>query len=153
MSIVASTPNSDRLFRVLIEHNPEVIALLSPEGTVLYTSPSIQRVLGYTPEQCMATSAWAIVHSDDRAALAHTCQHLLALSGLMKTHQFRCRHTDTSLWKWRGAFFGFLSGMAQEKRLVVVPHAASSYAPLSDSMSGYQNSPLDKHNSYLLYSL
>ena len=99
MSIEASTPNSDRLFRVLIEHNPEVIALLSPEGTVLYTSPSIQRVLGYTPEECMATSACAIVHPDDRAALEHTFQHLLAVPGLIDTQQFRCRHKDGTL-RW-----------------------------------------------------
>ena len=99
MSIEAYTPNSDRLYRALIEHNPEVIALLSPEGTVLYTSPSIQRVLGYTPEECMAKSAGAIVHPDDRAALAHTFQHLLAIPGLMETHQFRCRHKDGT-WRW-----------------------------------------------------
>ena len=99
MSIEASTPNSDRLFRVLIEHNPEVIALLSPEGTVIYASPSIERVLGYTPQECMAASGCAIVHPDDRAALAHTFQHLLAIPGLMDTQQFRCRHKDGT-WRW-----------------------------------------------------
>jgi hypothetical protein len=52
-----------------------------------------------------------------------------------------------------GAFFGFLRAMAQEKRLVVVPHTVSSHAPLSGSLSGCQHSPLDKHNSYLLYLL
>jgi len=52
-----------------------------------------------------------------------------------------------------GAFFGFLRAMAQEKRLVVVPHTVSSHAPLSGSMSGFQVSPLDKRNSYLLYLL
>jgi hypothetical protein len=50
-----------------------------------------------------------------------------------------------------GAFFGFLRAMAQEKRLVVVPHTVSSHAPLSGSLSGCQHSPLDKHYSYLLY--
>ena len=41
-----------------------------------------------------------------------------------------------------GAFFGFLRALAQEKRPVVVPHAASSHAPLSGSMSGCQHSLL-----------
>ena len=52
-----------------------------------------------------------------------------------------------------GAFFGFLRAMAQEKRPVVVPLTVSSHAPLSGSLSGCQHSPLDKHNSYLLYFL
>ena len=66
-----------------------------------------------------------------------------------KSKQYR----DLFMEVEEGSFFGFLRAMAQEKRPVVVPHAASSHAPLSGSMSGFQVSPLDKHNSYLLYFL
>jgi len=61
MSIEVSATNSDRRFRVLIEHSPEVIALLTAEGTVLYASPSIERVLGYTPQECMAINGCAVI--------------------------------------------------------------------------------------------
>jgi hypothetical protein len=67
----------------------------------------------------------------------------------MKSKQYR----DLFMEVEEEAFFGFLRAMAQEKRLVVVPHTVSSQAPLSGSMSGCQVSPLDKHNSYLLYLL
>ncbi len=99
MSIEASATDSDRRFRVLIEHSPEVIMLLTREGAVLYTSPSIERVLGYTPQECMAKSACAVIHPDDSASLGHTLQHLLAIPGLVNTHQFRCRHRDGT-WRW-----------------------------------------------------
>jgi PAS domain S-box-containing protein len=99
MSLEASATNNDRWFRALIEHSSEVIALLTPEGTVLYTSPSIERVLGYTPQECMAKSACAVIHPDDSVSLGHTFQHLLAIPGLVNTHQFRCRHKDGT-WRW-----------------------------------------------------
>ena len=71
MSIKASAPDSDRRFRVLIEHSPEVIVLLTPEGTVLYASPSIERVLGYTPQECMAINGFAFIHPDGISSIAH----------------------------------------------------------------------------------
>ena len=99
MSIEVSATNSDRRFRVLIEHSPEVIVLFTPEGTVLYASPSIERVLGYTPQECMAINGFAVIHPSDIASLTHTFQHLLAIPGLVDTHQFRCRHKDGT-WRW-----------------------------------------------------
>jgi PAS domain S-box-containing protein len=99
MSIEASATNSDRRFRVLIEHSPEVIVLFTPGGTVLYASPSIERVLGYTPHECMAINGCAVIHPDDIASLAHPFQHLLDIPGLVDTHQFRCRHKDGT-WQW-----------------------------------------------------
>jgi PAS domain S-box-containing protein len=99
MSIEVSATNSDRRFRVLIEHSPEVIVLFTPDGTVLYASPSIERVLGYTPHECMAINGCAVIHPDDIASLAHPFQHLLAIPGLVDTHQFRCRHKDGT-WRW-----------------------------------------------------
>ena len=99
MSLEASDPNSDRRFRVLIEHSPDAIALLTPEGTVIYVSPSIEHVLGYTPQEFIAVNGFAIIHPDDIVSLAHIFQHLLAVPGLIDTQQFRCRHNDGT-WRW-----------------------------------------------------
>ena len=99
MSLEASAPDSDRRFRVLIEHSLEVIVLFTPEGTVLYASPSIERVLGYTPQECMAINGCAVIHPGDIASLAHTFQQLLAIPGLVDTKQFRSRHKDGT-WRW-----------------------------------------------------
>jgi PAS domain S-box-containing protein len=102
MSIKVSATNSDRRFRVLIEHSPDVIALLTPEGTVIYASPSIERVLGYTPQEYMANNGFANIHPGDIASLAHTFQHMLAIPGLVDTQQFRCFHKDGT-WRWAEA--------------------------------------------------
>ena len=99
MSIEASTHNSDRRFRALIEHSIDAIALLTPEGTVTYASPSIERVLGYTPQEFMTINGFDVIHPDDIPSIAHTFQQLLATPELVDTKQFRSRHKDGA-WRW-----------------------------------------------------
>ena len=36
-----------------------------PDGTIRYLSPSVERVLGYTPEEVVGTSTAEYVHPDD----------------------------------------------------------------------------------------
>ena len=98
MSIKASA-TSDRRFRVLIEHSLEVIVLFTPEGTVLYASPSIERVLGYTPEEFIAINGFASIHPDDVAALAQIIQYRLTSPEMVETRQIRYRHKDGT-WRW-----------------------------------------------------
>jgi PAS domain S-box-containing protein len=98
MSIEVSTRN-DRRFRALIEHSTDAIALLTPEGTVTYASPSIERVLGYTPQEFMTINGFDVIHPGDIHSLAHTFQQLLAIPGLVETQQFRSRHKDGT-WRW-----------------------------------------------------
>src|SRR5258708_27038008 len=98
MTIEIST-HSDRRFRVLIEHSTDAIALLTPEGTVTYASPSIERVLGYTPQEFMTINGFDVIHPDDIPSIAHTFQQLLATPELVDTKQFRSRHKDGA-WRW-----------------------------------------------------
>jgi PAS domain S-box-containing protein len=98
MSLEVST-HSDRRFRALIEHGTDAIALLTPEGTVIYASPSIERILGYPPHEFMTFNGFAVIHPGDLPSLVHTFQHLLAIPGLVATQQIRSCHKDGS-WRW-----------------------------------------------------
>jgi PAS domain S-box-containing protein len=98
MSIEVGT-QSDRRFRALIEHSTDAIALFTSEGTVTYVSPSIERLLGYTPREFMTINGFAVIHPDDIPAIADTFQRLLVMPGLVDTKQFRSRHKDGS-WCW-----------------------------------------------------
>jgi len=98
MSIEVST-HSDRWFRALIEHSTDAIALLTPEGTITYASPSIERILGYTPQEFMTLNGFDVIHPGDDSSLARTFQQLLATPGLVETQQFRSCHKDGT-WRW-----------------------------------------------------
>src|SRR5262249_22681811 len=90
---------SDHRFRVLIEHSNDAIALLTPEGPVTYVSASIERILGYTPQECMTINAGDVFHPSDLPALADLLQHLLTIPGRGETRQVRCRRKDGT-WRW-----------------------------------------------------
>ncbi len=57
-------------FRSLVQNASDVITVVDAEGTILFASPSVSRVLGYTPEQMTGQPLETIVHYDDRAAAA-----------------------------------------------------------------------------------
>ncbi|HEY6227817.1 MAG TPA: response regulator, partial [Verrucomicrobiae bacterium] len=42
---------SEDYFRTLIENSSDIITILNPKGKILFQSPSIERVLGYRPEE------------------------------------------------------------------------------------------------------
>ena len=58
----------EELFRSLIENASDVIAILSADGT----SPSVERVLGFAPEEIVGTKSFALLHPDDRETVNRT---------------------------------------------------------------------------------
>lgn len=59
---------SERYFRALIENAADAITVINADGTVRYQSPSVQRILGYKPEERLGKSVLDIVHPDDLPA-------------------------------------------------------------------------------------
>ncbi len=91
-------PGSAEYFRALIEHAPDIITILDGDGTIRYASPSVQRVLGYEPEELMDRDAFGIVHPDDMPAAIVNFSLLLLDPGTPRSATFRLRHADGS---WR----------------------------------------------------
>jgi PAS domain S-box-containing protein len=73
---------SEARFRRLAEHAPDIIHRLEfqPEPHYSYVSPSVFRVLGYTPEvfTSLAAQAEALIHPDDLPAQAIAMESLAA---------------------------------------------------------------------------
>jgi PAS domain S-box-containing protein len=90
---------SEEHFRTLIENSSDIITILSPRGKVLFESPSVERVLGYKPEDLVGRNAFDLVHPNDLQEV------LTAFSGELKKEaepeevvEYRFRHRDGS---WR----------------------------------------------------
>src|ERR687895_511561 len=60
-----SLKESEERYRSLVMNSSDMITVFAPDGTRLYTSPSIERVLGYKPEEMLGGSAFDVVHPDD----------------------------------------------------------------------------------------
>ena len=85
-------------FRALIENALDLIAILDRDGVMLYVSPSVERVLGYQPDNLIGRNLFALVHPDDLAATLAAFREGLTLSRPHRWGEYRFRHHDGS---WR----------------------------------------------------
>lgn len=63
---------SERFFRVLAENSADVVFRSSADDTIVWTSPSIQEVLGMTPAELVGSRLVQILHPDDRPRVLAT---------------------------------------------------------------------------------
>lgn len=66
----------DRLYRLLGDNLTDHVALWSPQGERLYSSPSIERITGYTLEEFMALPPQAMVSEADFKRVQRVIQKL-----------------------------------------------------------------------------
>ncbi len=92
---------SEERWRSLVQNSSDVVAVLGPDGVTRYVSDSIQRILGYNPEDQVATGVFdsAILHPDDAFQLRAALQDLLLTPGADATLEFRLWHADGS-WRY-----------------------------------------------------
>ena len=64
----AALRDSEQRYRLVVEHATDLIALIDPDGTIVYASPSHADVIGYRPEEMVGGSAFAFNHPDDDRA-------------------------------------------------------------------------------------
>jgi diguanylate cyclase (GGDEF)-like protein/PAS domain S-box-containing protein len=89
---------SEERFRSLIENAMDTITILDRDGTILYESPSIERVLGFAPEDLVGKNAFAFVHPEDVGPLTEEFQRIIEDSGRRTAAELRFLHADGS---WR----------------------------------------------------
>ncbi|HYF04485.1 MAG TPA: PAS domain-containing sensor histidine kinase [Patescibacteria group bacterium] len=90
---------TDLFIRALIENSQDIIAVLDSNGTIMFQSPSTERILGYTPEELVGHSVFQYVHPDDLPEVAESFTKILENSRSSVTLQFRFQHKDGN-WKY-----------------------------------------------------
>jgi PAS domain S-box-containing protein/putative nucleotidyltransferase with HDIG domain len=88
----------DILFRTLINHAIDILAVINPEGNILFVSPSVTAVLGHPEEQLRGSQVLDLVHPEDAPTVVAALQARQA--GSRGHHLFDCRirHANGS---WR----------------------------------------------------
>lgn len=64
-----SRENSDLLqglYKILVDHTSDLIFLRDKNGILLYVTPSVEKTLGYKPEELVGKTTWWLIHPDDR---------------------------------------------------------------------------------------
>jgi two-component system, cell cycle sensor histidine kinase and response regulator CckA len=83
-------------FRSLVQNISDIITLLGADGTIKYESPSVERILGFKPEELVGHNAFEFVHPEDIPALQGKFVEIINEPSLPVSHAFRFRHIDGS---------------------------------------------------------
>ena len=85
----------------LIKHSTDVIMIIGDDGSIVYTTPSVEKMLGWTPEEVEVLPPLALLHPEDRASIATPEAWSMAQNnrhGPARGMELRCRHKNG---EWR----------------------------------------------------
>lgn len=85
---------SELKFRSMVHNINDIITLVDENGFVLYSSPSLSAVLGYTPEEVNGLKVFALLHPDDYAHSKEVFKKILSTQGNSDIIEFRYRHKN-----------------------------------------------------------
>src|SRR5205823_6589688 len=102
---------SERRFRAMIERSSDVEVLHDPaSGNIVYASPSLERVLGYKPEELVGRRSSYLLHPDHVDEQRRLSVELNREPGKVVTTEVLLRHKDGA-WRW---FENTLTNMLNE---------------------------------------
>lgn len=82
------------LFKALIEKGTDMKTLITPEGKLLYGTPSITHVLGYTSEEIIGKYEHDFVHPDDIATFFSFIKNIIKKPGESRAFVLRVKHKN-----------------------------------------------------------
>ena len=89
---------SQEQFRSMVQNSSDIVSLLSEDGTILFESPAIEAVLGFTPAQLIGQNAFSYIHPDDRDVVqAHFAKAISEGKGMANYYRFLNASGD---WRW-----------------------------------------------------
>jgi PAS domain S-box-containing protein len=89
----------EKRFRTMIEKNTDMMTLATPDGKIIYSSPSLTNVLGYSEEELTTIPAFELIHPDDVPGLIEQMQQIIDTPGKSFYRQQRLLHKNRR-WIW-----------------------------------------------------
>jgi len=96
---------NEEYFRALLENSSDLLTVLELDGSFRNQSPSVERILGYKPEELIGKYILGFFHPDDRKRHMRAFSELTKKPGMIRTITVRFQHKDGS---WR-----YLEGIAK----------------------------------------
>jgi len=94
-----SLETSEKKFRSLVQNGYEIISIIAADGTYLYHSDSVQRILGYEPKELIGLSASDLVHPEDLSKVGNAMKQLQNARYVNNGIPYRIRAADGS-YRW-----------------------------------------------------
>jgi diguanylate cyclase (GGDEF)-like protein/PAS domain S-box-containing protein len=88
---------SEARFSTLVQNSTDLITVLGIDNTILYQSPSIERVLGYTADEVIGRSFEELLHHNEQGRLLRRLADGAAATGRPEAIECLLRHKDGQL--------------------------------------------------------
>lgn len=85
---------SEARFRALIQNSSDLIVILDKDGLITYETPSMQRILGYSPGYLIGRSPLDFIHPEDLAMTASDLEGVFLRTNDGLPTEFRFRHAN-----------------------------------------------------------
>ena len=89
---------SEEYYRSLIENASDIVTVLDRKGRFTFTSPSMQRLMGYPPHELLGKNMVNFIHPDDQMKIIRSFAIGMRRQGVTQRDLARFRHADGS---WR----------------------------------------------------
>jgi PAS domain S-box-containing protein len=91
---ITDLANSEERFRSLVQNSSDTITILEANGVIRYESPSVERILGYQPQQLINQNQFDYIHPEDLPAVQAAFELALQQSGAEFQIEFRFQHSQ-----------------------------------------------------------
>ncbi|ELR72454.1 hypothetical protein C900_01537 [Fulvivirga imtechensis AK7] len=87
---------SEERYRLLAENIQDLVCLHNPDGSYLWVSPSVYKILGYSPEELIGKKHFDLIHPDDTANRKEEYSNLFKtnIPGKVVRFSYRMRRKD-----------------------------------------------------------
>ncbi|WP_304177064.1 PAS domain-containing hybrid sensor histidine kinase/response regulator [Phenylobacterium aquaticum] len=109
---------SEAQYRVLADNVTDVIALNGLDGRRIYLSPSIEKAMGYSPEELFRTQNYTFLHPEDQEWVPKELSKL-AQTGGQSTHRYRIVH-KLGHTVWVETNFGIIPGEGPDGETMLI---------------------------------
>lgn len=90
--LVTRLHRSEERFRLMAENASDLVGLHTPEGIHIWISPSVERVLGYSPKEMVGRSSYDFFHPSDLQRIRELSHKPVVERGEQQIVTYRCRH-------------------------------------------------------------
>ncbi len=88
---------SERYYKSLLENTQDIVALLDANGYVKYTSPSVEKILGYAQDELVGKNVFQFIHPDDVDSVLEIISRSKTVTRYLSKVEYRIRHKSR---KW-----------------------------------------------------
>jgi diguanylate cyclase (GGDEF)-like protein/PAS domain S-box-containing protein len=85
---------SEERFRALAQNSSDMIVIIDEQTAAVYVSPSVERIMGYTPQDLIGVPVATLLHPDDLARGSQSLAGVLAEPGVHPPSEVHLRHKN-----------------------------------------------------------